>query len=199
MFGIIRTAVIFAISKSKMKKQISNILLIFVFTTIYTVVRYHVFGGVPIQDFLFYTFNKIAIFSAILLLLLYRLKAQKTAPSLYIQTAFALVTLHILLSILLLQPEYYKDFFLPSGKYSLLGSLSLLGGSMTTVLFLFKDKFSLSRKWRTLLFNLFISIHLLAMGLKGWLHPESWHGYMLPITLLAFVLLWFGLGRLREK
>ena len=193
MFGIVRATIIFAPTKLKMKKSISNILLIFLLITVYAVVRYHIFGGVPVRDFLFYTLNKIVIFSAILLLLLYRLRAQKKLSNLYVQVAFALIALHILLSILLLQPVYYKDFFMATGKYSLLGSLSLLGGSMAAVLFLFKDKFSLSRKWRALLFSFFISIHLLAMGLQGWMHPATWHGYMPPITLLAFILLWFGL------
>jgi hypothetical protein len=33
----------------------------------------------------------------------------------------------------------------------------------------------------------FVAIHLVALGLKGWLTPEKWPAGLVPISLIAFV------------
>ena len=33
----------------------------------------------------------------------------------------------------------------------------------------------------------FVAIHLMALGLKGWLTPEKWPAGLVPISLIAFV------------
>ena len=35
--------------------------------------------------------------------------------------------------------------------------------------------------------------HVLVMGLSGWFAPAGWHGYLPPISLVAFIVLLFAL------
>ncbi len=173
-----------------MKKRIA---LIFLIAGLYAVLRYHIFGPVLAKDFFLYTFNKIVIFSAVLLMVQSVFISDKPEKEILRKWVFILVSLHILISLIILRPYYFESFFTKNLGFSLIGNLTLAGGALAGVLMLFKEKIILLRKKFMLLLIIFLGLHLISMGWKGWITPSSWHGMMPPITLLSFIalLIWF--------
>ncbi len=179
---------------------------------IYAVLRYHIFGPVPWKDFPFYVLNKAISLSAFILLILNFslgplrnlgasipdgwLNARKTLG----MTGFLLALFHVLISTLLFKPAVYAKFFEENGTLTLMAGLSMLAGITAFVVlwaynlsfqtFLREDKafikFITSRRF--LLIALFFGVlHIFFMGYQGWTKPDTWHGGMPPITLVAFV------------
>ena len=171
-----------------MQKANIKIVSILIAAGLYTIVRYHVFGPVLWQDLPVFTFNKILIFSA---LILWTFKAQKffefVDKSLLLNLIKIFVVLHILLSQIVLKPYYLKSFFTDNGL-SLSGNLSILSGVMAATVFFGGKLLHLSQSMRFLLLTGFIALHLILMGAPSWLQPETWHGGMPPITLISFLL-----------
>jgi DMSO/TMAO reductase YedYZ heme-binding membrane subunit len=183
----------------------------------YAVLRYHLVGPVPWKDFPFFILNKGISLSAFILLTLNFglgplnnlgvkvsegwLNARKALG----MTGFLLVLIHVLMSFLLFNPSIYGKFFADNGTLTLLAGLSMLAGisafvvlwgyNMSFQTFLREDKafiqFITSRKF--LLFALLLgAAHLFFMGYEGWLNPDSWHGGLPPISLVAFAI--FAVG-----
>ena len=174
-----------------MLKAYVKIGLIILAAGLYTIVRYHVFGPVLWRDLPVFTFNKILIFSA---LILWTFKAQKffelVDKSLLLDLIKIFVALHILLSQIVLKPYYLKSFFTDNGL-SLSGNLSVWAGVMAATVFFCGKLLKLSQSMRFLLLTVLIALHLLFMGGVSWLQPHTWYGGMLPITLISFVLVGF--------
>lgn len=185
----------------------------------YAVVRYHIAGPVPWDDFPLFILNKgLCLAGFILLALNFSLGPLKNlgipVPERWLaarkvlgMTAFLLVLLHVFMSFLLFSPDIYSRFFDEDGSLSLLGGWSMLFGLMGFVFlwaynisfqtFLREDaafiKFLTSRK--TLMVALTLGgLHLFIMGYQGWLEPETWHGGLPPISLVGFA--FFAIGYL---
>ena len=171
-----------------MLKAYVKIGLIILAAGLYTIVRYHVFGPVLWRDLPVFTFNKILIFSA---LILWTLKGYKSfeineKPNV-LNLIKVFVALHILLSSIVLKPYYLKSFF-AGDALSLTGNLSIWAGAMAAAVFFGGKLLQLSQASRFLLLTGFIALHLIFMGGASWLQPQTWHGSMPPITLISFVL-----------
>ncbi len=162
--------------------------LIILVAGLYAIVRYHVFGPVLWRDLPVFTFNKILIFSV---LILWSFKGHQffklVEKPLVLNLIKIFVALHILLSQIVLKPYYLKSFFADNGL-SLSGNLSVWAGVMAATVFFCGKLLKLSQSMRFLLLTVLIALHLLFMGGASWVQPGTWYGGMPPITLVSFVL-----------
>ena len=148
-------------------------------------------------------YKKILLVIIVMLLLYIQINKRTGAVSEYSLwiTMFVLIIFHVLLSMVILGPEYYGKFY-NSDKLNLVGGLSLLFGILAFLGFSIKGIFLLNTKFdKPFLLNsastvrlkslnfLFLGVHLFSMGISGWLMPTKWPGYLLPISLIAFLLL----------
>lgn len=183
----------------------------------YAVLRYHIFGSVPWKDLSFFILNKgVALGAFVLLTFNFSFGPLKNLgvrlPEGYLNarkalgmSGFLLVLIHALISFMLFNTSVYAQFFLPDGTLTGLAGLSMLGGVLSFVVlwgynlsfqtFLREDqafiKFITSRNF-LLTAMLFSLLHLFFMGYKGWMVPETWHGGLPPISLVAFVFFLVG-------
>jgi hypothetical protein len=177
----------------------------------YAVVRYHIAGPVPWEDFPFFILNKAFSLSAFILLAfnfsfgpLHSLgvhvpQGWLNARKALGMTGFLLVLIHALMSFMLFSPSVYGKFFQPDGTLTLLAGLSMLGGILAFVVLwaynlsfqthLREDKafiqFITSRRFM-LVAMILGGAHLFFMGYEGWLNPSGWHGGIPPVSLVAF-------------
>jgi len=189
-----------------MKFQSRNINVIvssFLISLVYAILRYNIFKEVPWTDLPIYILNK-AVALTIIILIFYNLvsKNNKSEDSKYLWIAvFFLTILHVLLSSVILIPEYFGKFY-NGNKLNLTGSISLLAGIFAFLGFIIKGVILYQGSNKTNVKNnspwliqlkylnhLFIGVHLFVMGFLGWFTPSHWPGWLPPISLLAFLLL----------
>ncbi len=183
-----------------------------IFSIGYAILRYHVVGPVPWKDFFFFILNKgISLSAFILLAFNFSLRPLKNlgveipqnwlnARKMLGLSAFLLVFIHVLMSLLLFSPVIYEKFFKENETLTLLARVSMLGGILA---FIFLWDYSLSfyinskeanvftqslisRKPFSLAFILGM-IHLLFLDYKTWITPSGWHGGLPPISLIAMI------------
>jgi DMSO/TMAO reductase YedYZ heme-binding membrane subunit len=184
----------------------------FGFSLAYAIVRYNVFKGVGWEHLPLYIVNKAVSLSAVILLAASYLlgkwirvfdddpmKRLVLAKFLGL-SGFSLAALHVVMSMMLLTPDYYAKFF-GEGKMNLTGELTMLFGALSLMFLASPAVSSLPRMrqdlgqrwWRrsqrlgylALTLN---SGHLFVMGYKGWIDTSTWPGGMPPITMIAFVI-----------
>ena len=194
------------------KNSAGSIILVTLLLAIgYAVLRYHIAGPVPWNDFPMFILNKGVCLGAFILLTFNFslgplknlgvpvaegwLKARKVMG----MTGFLLVLIHAFMSVLLFNAEIYGKFFDADGSMSLLGGWAMLFGVLGFVFlwgynlsfqtFLREDTafIQLITSRKVLLFALTLGgLHLFFMGYQGWLKPTGWHGGLPPISLIAF-------------
>lgn len=195
-----------------------NVILITTLLSIaYAIVRYNIFGTVPWRDLPLYVLNKgISLSSLILLTINFSLGPLKNMRVKISENflnvrkpvgiaGFLFAFLHIFMSVTLLNPKYYKVFFMETGTLTIEGSLSLLGGILSfAFLWVYNTRFSsrfnenekiisiiTSRKF--LIYSMFFTgIHLFFMGYKGWGNISGWQAGLPPISLISFII--FSIG-----
>lgn len=178
----------------------------------YAVLRYHIAGPVPWDDFPMFILNKgLCLAGFIMLTFNFSLGPLKNlgipiaegwlnARKALGMTGFLLVLIHVFMSFLLFSPAIYDKFFDPDGSLSLLAGWSMLSGVLGLVFlwaynlsfqsFLREDArfIELITSRKVLLLALTLGgLHLFFMGYQGWLNPGGWHGGLPPISLVAFV------------
>ena len=193
--------------------SLSVIIIVFLLSVAYTILRYHIVGNTPWSQFPVYILNKgLALTGFILLGINFTLgplnnigygigeKWLSIRPSLGL-SSFLLIFTHLLLSLVLLNPVNYQKFFLENGSFTTFAGLSLLSGVIAFIIlwiytisfqtFLREDKafikFITSRKG-ILMAMVFTAAHIFFMGYQGWLTPQNWPGGLPPITLISFVI-----------
>jgi hypothetical protein len=165
-----------------------NTIFVFVLTFLYSILRYNIFGEVPIIDIPTFIVNKAIAFSMIIILLLAVLKRINKKDedfNNYLNVAKILTIIHVLITLSLMSQNYYPKLFL-NEKLTLFGNLSVLSGVLAFVFFIFKQI-----KIGYLVFLFLTAIHLFFIGFKGWLTFEKWNGMMPPITLFCFIIVIF--------
>lgn len=181
------------------------------FSLLYAITRYHVFGNVPWNDFPFFILNKaISLAAFILLSFNFTIGPLKNlginVPPGWLNsrqtlgmTGFLFVLVHVLISFMIFKPEIFGKFFEEDGSLTLFAGLSMLGGILAFVILWaynlsFKTtmkedarfiRFITSRNFM-LVALLFSLVHIFFMGYKGWMTPSDWHGGLPPISLVAF-------------
>ncbi len=183
----------------------------------YAILRYHIMGEVPWQNLPFFIMNKGLSLAAFLLLVMnFSLGPASNlglkVPASWLDarkalgmTGFLLVLVHVLMSLVLMGPASYGKMYEWSGGLSLMAGLSMLFGvlafvalwayNMSFQTFLREEAafitFITSRRFM-LAALLLGAAHLFFLGYEGWLAVEDWHGYLPPISLVAFVVFVIG-------
>lgn len=165
-------------------------------TLAYAIVRYNLCGDVPWSNVPVYVVNKSTSWTGLILFGL-SLLSRKTELRRYYGTRAVVATVaHVVMSILVLDPPYFSKFFGVDGRMNAIGESSMLAGvaGFLVLMGLFfvnqqgkpGGSGSLRTGWGRLV--LWCSgAHVAIMGVAGWLRPETWPGYLPPITLLSFV------------
>ncbi len=177
----------------------------------YAVIRYHIFASVDWTHLPLFILNKALALAAVFFISMSYVvgKLIKTysndPPKQLILVkfcglmGFSMAALHALMALLLFSPDYYPKFFDITGRLNITGELSMLFGilslwclsvtAITSLPFMIEavgvDRWK--RGQRLGYVSLLISGgHVLVMGLTGWLTPAGWHGYLPPVSLVAF-------------
>jgi hypothetical protein len=192
---------------SKKTGYISKIVIIYLLVLIYTVLRYNIFKGVPWTNLPLYVLNKtFALTGIILLSWAFILNSGTQTEQIlkrgkqYGWLGFQLILMHMLCSLIILKPLYFSKFF-DQGKLNLTGELSMLFGATAFVFLVVNnirswlslnndmEKNQIYGGYPSILSILFVVIHVFIMGISGWLTPAEWPGYLLPISLICFLIL----------
>jgi len=188
----------------KSKIKIANVFyLAFLASFFYSILRYNVLKGVPWTDLPIYVLNKSIALTIVILIFYTQInkKAKTGSDTNLWLVMFVIIVFHVILSTVILMPEYYGKFY-NGDQLNLVGSLSLLFGILAFLGFFVKGILLLRAKLDTTvsaskadfiklryLNYFFLGVHLFVMGINGWLTPDKWPGYLLPISLIAFILL----------
>lgn len=168
--------------------------IIVLISFLYSIIRYNYFGDVSLTELPLFIFNKAISMSSVLLLLFANLGFnnldKKPANSIKNLSLF-LITLHAVLSLLLVSKVYFPDFY-QAERFSFNGGVTLTAGVISIILFFTvflntaivrKENFGIFE----ILTYVFVSIHIFFRGYKGWITVEKWHGGMPPISLITFI------------
>lgn len=98
--------------------------------------------------------------------------------------AIASVGAHVLLSLALLAPVNYPRLF-QGESFALLSEASLFAAALATILVLMVRGWGAVQRRVAQLAQALVAIHLLALGLPGWLCPSEWPRGLPPLTLLG--------------
>ena len=177
---------------------------------VYAIIRYHLAGDVAWAHFPLFIFNKATSLAAVFFVASSYLVGKvihwhdhdKALRLVVIKfcglVGFFLAGIHALLSLSLLSPAYYGKYFDPDGRLNLEGELALvvgvvalfmlMGPAITTLPMM--PKAIGGQRWKrnqrlgyVALF--LVVVHLVALGLEGWLVPGGWNGGLPPISLVA--------------
>lgn len=185
-------------SEKEQFNMLMKFAFVFICTSLYTYVRYIVYGNVNPNHLPTFLLNKslsmvsvvycfiTAVHYGLLKSDISKVKAWGTAS---LHTAY----LHIILSLSIFGNAYYGKFFAGT-KLSLNGELIIFSGLIAIYCFWLINKTNYIKIYALqILASLFIIIHLIVMGLNGWLKVAKWHGGLPPISLVSVVFAAFAL------
>jgi DMSO/TMAO reductase YedYZ heme-binding membrane subunit len=178
----------------------------------YAVVRYHLAGDVPWRHFPLFILNKATSLAAVIFVAssyligkVIRWHDHDKALRLVVikfcgLMGFFLAAGHAFFSLCLLSPAYYGKYFDDGGRLNLQGEIAmsvgvialffLLSPAITTLPMMPKAiggwRWKRSQRAGYAALALVVA-HLVALGFKGWLAPQGWHGGIPPISLIAVV------------
>jgi DMSO/TMAO reductase YedYZ heme-binding membrane subunit len=176
----------------------------------YAVVRYHLAGDVEWRHLPLFILNKATSLAAVFFvassyLIGKIIRWHDRDPALRLVVikfcglmGFFLAAVHGFFSLALLSPAYYGKYFDDAGRLNLQGEIAMSVG-VIALLFLLAPAITTlpgmpkaigGWRWKRnqragYIALTFVVVHLVALGLKGWLAPQGWHGGMPPISLVA--------------
>ena len=187
--------------------------VIFGGSLVYAIVRYHLAGGVAWEHLPLFILNKATalasvgfVASSYLVGPVIRFYDGDVKMKLVVVKfcgvmGFALAMVHAFMSVCLITPAYFAKYFLDDGRMNLQGELGMAAGviallmlsmpAITTLPMMAKEiggvrwKRSQRMGYACLLL---VVVHLVVLGLKGWLTPATWPWSIPPISLVAVVL-----------
>ncbi len=171
----------------------------------YAVLRYHLVKSVPWEHFPLYTTNKVLAVVGLAGLVGSRLAAGRERRQRYGFAGLWCTTVHVLMSLLLMTPNYFGKFYSKSGQFTWQTELSMAAGVLGVgfLLWLLIATLKTETQKQTSLVPclarwtlLATALHLVFMGGAGWLNRDDWTAAKgLPaITLLAFGLTLAGMA-----
>ena len=171
----------------------------------YAVLRYHLVKSVPWDHFPLYTTNKVFAVVGLAGLVGSRLAAGRERRQRYGFAGLWCTTVHVLMSLLLMTPNYFGKFYSKSGHFTWQTELSMAAGVLGVgfLLWLLIATLKTETQKQTSLVPclarwtlLATALHLVFMGGAGWLNRDDWTAAKgLPaITLLAFGLALAGMA-----
>ena len=178
-----------------MNRDRQLILLLFLVGMTYSVLRYIVFKGVSPEQIPLYIVNKAVSVTGLILIGIATLTKGERRRNLG-TCGFLFVLLHVLLSLSILNPDYFAKFYSETGVMHWYAELSLATGALAMV-FLFRlaneppngtdcsqSLIPGAGRWVLAL----TAAHVGFMGYTSWSDVGHWPGMLPPITLLAFLL-----------
>lgn len=177
----------------------------------YAVIRYHLAGDVSWSHFPLFILNKITSLAAVVFVAssyligkIIRWHDHDKALRLVVikfcgLMGFFLAAVHAFMSVCLLTPAYFAKYFDEGGRLNLQGELGVAVG-IAALFFLLSPAITTlpmmpkalgGWRWKRsqrlgYLALLLVSVHLVVLGLEGWIAPEEWTAGIPPISLLAF-------------
>jgi len=178
----------------------------------YAVLRYHLVGDVEWRHFPLFILNKATSLAAVLFVACSYLVGKvihwhdhdRALRLVVIKfcglMGFFLAAVHVLFSLSLLTPAYYAKYFDAAGRLNLQGELAMAVG-VIALFFLLSPAITTMPmmpkalggwRWKRTQGAGYVAlslilVHLVALGLKGWLAPQGWPSGLPPISLLAAV------------
>ena len=180
--------------------------------TLYATLRYIVFKGVDIVHFPLYITNKVVSVAGIFFLavsyVLSKFKIDRLEENgdkthlirVSGLTGFSLSSIHVFMTLIMLNPSYYPKLY-DGDMMNFKGELSMAMGVLSLFFFTIPAITTLPfmqeavgiKKWQTsqrigYLGLLTALLHVLVMGVSGWLDVQKWPGYLPPLTLISAVI-----------
>ena len=186
--------------------------VVFGASLLYAIVRYHLAGDVEWRHFPLFILNKATSLAAVMFVACSYLVGKiirwhdhdKALRLVVIKfcglTGFFLAAVHAFFSLSLLSPAYYGKYFDDGGRLNLQGEIALCVGVLALFFLLSPAVSTLPAipkaiggwRWKRsqragYVALALVVVHLVFLGLKGWLAPKGWHGGLPPISLVAVV------------
>ena len=177
---------------------------------VYAIARYHLAGDVEWRHFPLFILNKATSLAAVVFVACSYLVGKiirwhdddKVLRLVVIKfcglMGFFLAGIHALFSVSLLTPAYYAKYFDAGGRLNLQGELALSVGVIALFLLMSPAITTLpmmpkalgGQRWKRAqrlgyVALVLVVVHLVVLGLKGWLAPKGWQGGLPPISLVA--------------
>jgi len=178
----------------------------------YAVIRYHLASDVAWRHFPLFILNKVVSLAAVLFIAASYLIGKvihwhdhdKRRRLVVIKfcglVGFFLAGIHAFMSAMLLSPAYFGKFFDAGGRLNLQGELAISVGVLALFFLLSPAVTTLPMmpkalggwRWKRTqrvgyLALVLVAIHLVALGIEGWLAPGGWQAGLPPISLIALV------------
>ena len=176
---------------------------VFVFSIIYAVTRYWVFGPVAGENIPLFLMNKAVSMGSVLALLLAaysHFKEDAAKSRFWGKITVHSAVIHIIMSFPLIDPEYYPVFYGyadAASRMNRVGELVMLFGVLAAYFYWLtvqsKPGSAAMRRFK-IWSCVFVAAHIFELGagpwvrggpVSGWLNVAGWHGGMPPITLLT--------------
>ena len=177
---------------------------------VYAIARYHLTGDVAWRHFPLFILNKATSLAAVVFVACSYLVGKiirwhdhdKRLRLVVIKfcglMGFFLAAIHALLSLSILTPAYFAKYFDAVGRLNLQGELGMSVGVLALFLLLSPAITTLpmmpkalgGKRWKRAqrlgyLALILVVVHLVVLGLKGWLAPKGWPAGIPPISLVA--------------
>ena len=178
----------------------------------YAVIRYHFAGDVEWRHFPLFILNKATSLAAVFFvassyLIGKIIRWHDHDPALRLVVikfcglmGFFLAAVHAFFSLCLLSPAYYGKYFDEVGRLNFRGEIAMAVGVLALFFLLapavttFPGMPKAIGGWRWkrnqragYIALALVVVHLVVLGVKGWLAPQGWHGGMPPVSLVAVV------------
>jgi DMSO/TMAO reductase YedYZ heme-binding membrane subunit len=187
-------------------------LVIFGFSLAYAVIRYHLAGDVAWRHFPLFILNKATSLAAVFFVACSYLIGKvirwhdhdKALRLVVIKfcglMGFFLAAVHAFFSLALLSPAYYGKYFDDGGRLDLTGEIAMTVGVLALFFLLSPAVTTLpmmpkaigGQRWKRsqragYVALVLVVVHLVVLGIKGWLAPQGWHGGIPPVSLVAVI------------
>ena len=182
------------------------------FSLAYAVIRYHLAGDVAWRHFPLFILNKATSLAAVIFVAcsyligkIIRWHDHDKALRLVVikfcgLMGFFLAAVHAFFSLSLLSPAYYGKYFDEGGRLNLQGEAAMTVGVLALFFLLSPAVATLPMmpkaiggvRWKRsqragYVALTLVVVHLVVLGIKGWLAPQGWHGGIPPVSLVAVV------------
>jgi DMSO/TMAO reductase YedYZ heme-binding membrane subunit len=179
---------------------------------VYAVVRYHLAGDVAWRHFPAFILNKATSLASVFFVAASYLIGKtirwydddKRLRLVVIKfcglMGFSLAAIHAVLALSIWTPAYFAKYFDDVGRLNLQGEVAMAAG-VAALFFLSSPAITTlpmmpkalgGQRWKRAqrmgyVALILVAVHLVALGLKGWLKPQAWPAWMPSISLVAFV------------
>jgi DMSO/TMAO reductase YedYZ heme-binding membrane subunit len=185
--------------------------VVFGLSLLYAIVRYHFVKDVPWAHFPLFILNKATSLAAVVFVACSYLVGRvfkwhnhdKVMRLVVVKfcglMGFALAGIHAFMSFFLLTPAYFAKYFNDDGTLNLKGEIGMAVGIVALWALVSPAIATLpmmasalgGKRWKRAqrlgyLALLLVVVHLVALGLKGWMAPAKW-SYLPPVSLLAVI------------